>query len=141
MPVVVNTELGSGLPTTRGFKPVEPQDVANGIVEALQTGRFEVFVPKTMSGMVRLNALMPRRAMEAMGRMLKGDQVLAHPDHVARAAYEARMEQTIALADEAGGEAGSPTEAPAVPAAPAAPEAPEAPTPAPEAAELEKEAV
>ena len=32
--------------------------------------------------------------------MLKGDQVLAQPDHVARAAYEARMEQTVALADE-----------------------------------------
>ena len=48
MPVVVNTELGSGLPTTRGFKAVEPEDVANAIVEALQTGRYEVFVPKTI---------------------------------------------------------------------------------------------
>jgi NADP-dependent 3-hydroxy acid dehydrogenase YdfG len=96
MPVVVNTELGSGLPTTRGFKAVEPEDVANAIVEALQTGRFEVFIPKSMNGMVRLNALMPRRAMEAVGRLLKGDQVLAHPDHTARAAYEARMVETIA---------------------------------------------
>jgi NADP-dependent 3-hydroxy acid dehydrogenase YdfG len=99
MPVVVNTELGSGLPTTRGFKPVEPEDVAGAIVEALQTGRFEVFVPKTMAGMVRFNALMPRRAMEAIGRVLKGDQVLANPDHSARAAYEARMVETIAPAE------------------------------------------
>ena len=50
MPVVVNTELGSGLPQTRGFKPVEPQDVADCIVEALQTGRFDVYVPKSISG-------------------------------------------------------------------------------------------
>ncbi len=100
MPVVVNTELGSGLPTTRGFKAVEPEDVANAIVDALQTGRYEVFVPKSIVSMVRMNALMPRRAMEALGRLMKGDQVLAHPDHVARAAYEARMEQTIALADK-----------------------------------------
>jgi NADP-dependent 3-hydroxy acid dehydrogenase YdfG len=99
MPVVVNTELGSGLPETRGFKAVQPEDVANAIVEALQTGRFEVFVPKTMSGMVRLNALMPRRAMEAMSRLLKGDQVLMAPDHGARAAYEARMVETIAPAE------------------------------------------
>jgi len=28
MPVVVHTELGSGLPEARGFKPVEPEDVA-----------------------------------------------------------------------------------------------------------------
>jgi hypothetical protein len=73
--------------------------VANAIVDALQTGRFEVFVPKTMSGMVRLNALMPRRAMEAMSRLLKGDQVLMAPDHRARAAYEARMVETIAPAE------------------------------------------
>jgi NAD(P)-dependent dehydrogenase (short-subunit alcohol dehydrogenase family) len=102
MPVVVNTELGSGLATTRGFKPQEPSDVADAIVEALQTGRFEVFVPKSMSGMVRLNALMPRRAMEALGRALKGDQVLAHPDHSARAAYEARMVETISHAEPEG---------------------------------------
>ena len=99
MPVVVNTELGSGLPHARGFKPVEPEDVAGAIVEALQTGRFEVFVPKSIAGVFRFNALMPRRAAEAISRMLKGDQVLAHPDHVARAAYEARMVETIAPAE------------------------------------------
>jgi NADP-dependent 3-hydroxy acid dehydrogenase YdfG len=99
MPVVVNTELGSGLPETRGFKAVQPEDVANAIVEALQTGRFEVFVPKGISGMVRFNALMPRRVMEAMNRVMKGDQVLMAPDHGARAAYEARMVETIAPAE------------------------------------------
>lgn len=95
MPVVVNTELGSGLPETRAFKAVEPEDVANAIVEALQTGRFEVYVPKSMAGLVRFGTLMPRRFMEFVGRALKGDQVLASPDHTARAAYERRMEQTI----------------------------------------------
>ncbi len=100
MPVVVNTELGSGLPTTRGFKPQEPGDVAEAIVEALQTRRFEVFVPKNMSTMVRLNALMPRRAMEALGRVMKSDQVLMAPDHGERAAYEKRMVETIAPAQE-----------------------------------------
>jgi NADP-dependent 3-hydroxy acid dehydrogenase YdfG len=99
MPVVVNTELGSGLPETRGFKAVQPEDVADAIVEALQTGRFEVFVPKAISGMVRFNAVMPRRAMEAINRLMKGDQVLMAPDHGARAAYEARMVETIAPAE------------------------------------------
>ncbi len=100
MPVVVNTELGSGLPETRGFKPQQPEDVATAIVEALQTGRFDVFVPKSMSRMVRMSAIMPRRVMEAVGRALKGDQVLMAPDHSARAAYEARMAETIAEAEE-----------------------------------------
>ncbi len=100
MPVVVNTELGSGLPRTPGVKVVEPDDVAGAIVEALQTGRYEVYVPRTMAGVVRFNALIPRRVQEAIGRVMKGDQVLAHPDHAARAAYEQRMAQTVALADE-----------------------------------------
>jgi NAD(P)-dependent dehydrogenase (short-subunit alcohol dehydrogenase family) len=127
MPVVVNTELGSGLPETRGFKAVEPQEVADAIVEALRTGRFEVFVPKSVAGMIRLNALMPRRATEALGRLLKGDQVLAHPDRVARAAYEARMVETIAARR-------TPTETP--PRAPT-----EAPPPAPTETEREPETV
>jgi NADP-dependent 3-hydroxy acid dehydrogenase YdfG len=100
MPVVVHTELGSGLPETRGFTAVEPEDVANAIVDALQYRRFEVFVPKSMSRMVRMSALMPRAVMEAIGRALKGDQVLTNPDHAARAAYETRMMETVAGAEQ-----------------------------------------
>src|SRR5438270_838790 len=93
----VETELGplDVLINNAGIKPVEPEDVADAIVEALQTGRVDVYVPKSVVGIVRLNALMPRKAMEWVGKMLKGDQVLANPDHQARAAYEARMVETI----------------------------------------------
>jgi NADP-dependent 3-hydroxy acid dehydrogenase YdfG len=96
MPVVVHTELGDGLPETRGFKAVEPEDVANAIVEAIQFDRFEVYVPKSTKTLFRLKAIVPTRIMEAIALFLKGDQVLANPDHVARAAYEARMAATIA---------------------------------------------
>jgi NADP-dependent 3-hydroxy acid dehydrogenase YdfG len=116
MPIVVHTELGSGLPETRGFKVVEPEDVAASIVEALQTGRFEVFVPKSVGRLFRTQALIPRRAMEAMARLLKGDQVLMAPDHTARAAYEARMAQSVALTP---GEAVAATEAASPSAEPA----------------------
>jgi NADP-dependent 3-hydroxy acid dehydrogenase YdfG len=112
MPIVVNTELGSGLPQTRAFKSLEPEDVADAIVEALATGRFEVYVPKSMARMVRLAAILPRRTAEAAGRMLKGDQVLAHPDHLARAAYETRIGETIAK-----GQAGLASAAPELAAA------------------------
>ncbi len=118
MPVVVNTELGSGLPEARGFKAVQPEDVAAAIVEALQTDRFDVYVPKSLTGLVRFNALMPRRAVEKIARVLKGDQVLMHPDHGARAAYETRMVETVAPAETA---APAETVAPAETAAPADP--------------------
>ncbi len=96
MPVVVHTELGDGLPETRGFKAVEPEDVANAIVEAIQFDRFEVYVPKSTKVLFRMKAIVPTRIMETIALFLKGDQVLANPDHVARAAYEARMAATIA---------------------------------------------
>jgi NAD(P)-dependent dehydrogenase (short-subunit alcohol dehydrogenase family) len=95
MPVVVKTELGSGLPETRAFKAVAPEDVAAGIVEALRFPRFDVYVPKSVGRIFRMQALLPRRANEAVARLLKADRVLANPDHLARAAYEARMSQTV----------------------------------------------
>jgi NAD(P)-dependent dehydrogenase (short-subunit alcohol dehydrogenase family) len=93
MPTAVNTDLGSGLAKTRAFKAVEPEDVAGAIVEALQTGRFDVYVPRSLAGLVRFSHIAPRRAMEVVARVLKGDQVLAHADRIARAAYEARLAQ------------------------------------------------
>jgi NAD(P)-dependent dehydrogenase (short-subunit alcohol dehydrogenase family) len=120
MPVVVHTELGSGLPETRGFKAVEPEDVAGRIVEALQLDIFDVFVPKSIGGLFRAQSLVPRRAMEAIARVLKGDQVLMAPDHAERAAYEARMAATVAL--EAGD---GPSVESAPESAPATSEAPE----------------
>ena len=101
MPVVVKTELGSGLAKARGFPPVEPEDVAALIVEALQFPRFDVYVPKSVGALFRLQGVFPRRLNEAVARWMKADQVLSAPDHVSRAAYEARMIQTITVpADE-----------------------------------------
>jgi len=109
MPVVVNTELGSGLAEARGFRSVEPEAVANAIIDALQTGRFEVFVPRSFAALVRIQALIPRKAIDVIGRMLRGDQVLAHPDHAVRAAYEARIADTIAaVATQSGDPAPAP---------------------------------
>jgi NADP-dependent 3-hydroxy acid dehydrogenase YdfG len=100
MPVVVHTQLGSGLPETRGFKAVEAEDVAAAIVEGIQLNRFEVYVPSSTKALFRLKALVPTRVMEGIARFLKGDQVLAAPDHGQRAEYEARMAATISSHDE-----------------------------------------
>ncbi len=100
MPIGVNTELYSGVPQMRGLKTPEPEDVAEAIVEALQTGRFEVYVPKSMRATIRLTALLPLRTADALARLLKADQVLAAPDQSARAAYEARMRRTISGTDD-----------------------------------------
>jgi NAD(P)-dependent dehydrogenase (short-subunit alcohol dehydrogenase family) len=96
MPIGVNTELYSGLPQPRGFRTVEPEEVAEAIVAALQSGRYEVYVPRSLAVTARLNALMPTRVTDLFGRVLGSDRVLLSADHTIRGAYEQRMAQTEA---------------------------------------------
>ena len=90
MPAVVNTELGSGLPENRAAPKLEPEDVADEIVKALQVPKFDVWVPRNTVAIYKVLQLLPRGARESVARFLKADKVLAEPDQAARASYEAR---------------------------------------------------
>ena len=90
MPTVVNTELTSGV-GQRWVKPVEASDVADAIVEALETKRYDVWVPKENSIIYKFLTLMPRGFREAMGRLMKVDKLMTEVDHGARNAYEERV--------------------------------------------------
>ena len=90
MPAVVNTELGAGLARSRGIGVVEPEDVAEAIVAVLERPRFDVYVPRALGPLVAFMTALPRPAREFLGRVLKGDQVLAKADMAARSAYEER---------------------------------------------------
>jgi NAD(P)-dependent dehydrogenase (short-subunit alcohol dehydrogenase family) len=91
LPIGVNTELYAGVPQARGFKTPEPEHVAAAIVELLQTGRFEQYVPRYVGAIVRMQAVMPRRLVEAITRITHADRLLLTSDPSARAAYDARM--------------------------------------------------
>ena len=102
MPAVVNTELGSGLQQTRGIRKLEPEEVADAIVGALERPKFDVWVPRDSAGIHKVLQLLPRRGREAVARMLNADKVLAGADKVERAAYEERAAHSEpALEDEA----------------------------------------
>jgi NADP-dependent 3-hydroxy acid dehydrogenase YdfG len=90
MPGIVNTELASGLQQARGVKNVNPEDVANGIVEALQRPHFDVYVPKSIGPINKVMGLLPRAGREGVARALKADKVLAQADPNARKGYELR---------------------------------------------------
>ena len=90
MPTVVATELGGGLPATPGVKPLDPTDVADAIVHALQHGTVDVWVPSSLKPLYRFTQLLPRRAAEGIGRALKADRVLFNADRAARSDYELR---------------------------------------------------
>jgi NAD(P)-dependent dehydrogenase (short-subunit alcohol dehydrogenase family) len=103
MPTVVNTELTAGL-SQKWIKPVEADDVANEIVDALELGRFDVFVPRSNAALTRFSALMPRRVAEAVGRLMKADKLMFEVDHGARHAYEERAAASESGAGETGAE-------------------------------------
>jgi NADP-dependent 3-hydroxy acid dehydrogenase YdfG len=90
MPVVVNTELGSGLVETRGIKKIEPEDVAEAIVGALERPKFDVWVPRESGAINKAMQLLPRAGREGVARLLKADRVLAGADPAVRASYEER---------------------------------------------------
>jgi NADP-dependent 3-hydroxy acid dehydrogenase YdfG len=90
MPGVVNTELAAGLQQARGVKNVNPEDVADGIVDALQRPHFDVFVPKSIGPINKVLGVLPRGGREAFARALKADKVLAQADPNARKGYELR---------------------------------------------------
>jgi NADP-dependent 3-hydroxy acid dehydrogenase YdfG len=103
MPFVVNTELGSGLGAARGMSNLEPSDVADAIVEALQFGIVDVWVPKSAKRTNALGAVLPRALSEGMARAMKADRVLAGADVDKRRHYEmraARSEPALAPAEE-----------------------------------------
>jgi NADP-dependent 3-hydroxy acid dehydrogenase YdfG len=94
MPFVVNTELGSGLGEARGMSNLEPADVADAIVEALQHGIVDVWVPKSAKRTNVLGVVLPRSLSEGMARAMKADRVLAGADLNRRRDYELRASRS-----------------------------------------------
>ncbi|HZJ29779.1 MAG TPA: SDR family oxidoreductase [Solirubrobacterales bacterium] len=90
MPAVVDTELGSGLTQPRGLPSLQPEDVAEAIVEAIESERFEVWVPRYSRGIVLGTSLLPRRVSEMISRAIGADRVLSDADKAARDEYERR---------------------------------------------------
>lgn len=103
MPAIVNTELGGGLSRPIGQKDIQPDDVAAATVEALQTGRFEVWVPPQNQAIYTFGNLLPRPGREGLTRAIKADRPLWSIDAARRRAYELRAAQS-APSLEPGGE-------------------------------------
>jgi NADP-dependent 3-hydroxy acid dehydrogenase YdfG len=94
MPFIVNTELGSGLGQARGLSNLEPAEVADAIVEALQYAIVEVWVPKSAKRTNILGVVLPRPLAEGFARAIKADGVLAAADVDTRRNYELRASRS-----------------------------------------------
>jgi NAD(P)-dependent dehydrogenase (short-subunit alcohol dehydrogenase family) len=99
MPNFVNTELSAGMGEVPAFKNSSVEDVADAVINALKFPRFDVYVPRSIGPTLAVSNLLPRRAREALGRVLKIDTALTQADHSARAAYEARAAASAPAAE------------------------------------------
>src|SRR4051812_7645275 len=103
MPAFVNTELAAGTREIKGIKRSSPEDVADAVVDALKTGRFEVYVPKSVKALVTSMAMSPRALAEGAGRkMTAAVRLSAAPS--ARAAYEQRAARSTPAIEPVGAE-------------------------------------
>src|SRR3954471_15317545 len=64
MPGVVKTEMIAGSAHSRGVQEIEPQDVAEAIVDALRRPRVDVYVPRSLGTVARVMQMLPRAASE-----------------------------------------------------------------------------
>jgi NAD(P)-dependent dehydrogenase (short-subunit alcohol dehydrogenase family) len=95
MPTVVNTELTAGV-GQKLIRPVEAEDVAKEIVDALEVPRFDVFVPRYNSVIARIGPLLPRAWREAIARLMKADKLMLEVNEAERRAYEERAAESRA---------------------------------------------
>jgi NAD(P)-dependent dehydrogenase (short-subunit alcohol dehydrogenase family) len=107
MPTVVNTELTSGV-GQKWVKPVEAEDVASEIAEAMEAPRFDVFVPRANAAIYKTVGVLPRTWREAIGRAMKIDKLMTEVDHGARRAYEERAAASEPGQEQPGDEAPAP---------------------------------
>jgi NADP-dependent 3-hydroxy acid dehydrogenase YdfG len=95
MPGFVATELTAGIGEARFFKRITPEEVAAGVVGAVERPRFDVFVPKVLGPMGVLTSMLPRGARDAMLRWARADRLALEADATQRAAYELRAAHSV----------------------------------------------
>jgi NAD(P)-dependent dehydrogenase (short-subunit alcohol dehydrogenase family) len=95
MPGLANTELASGMQAGRFVKLVEPEEVATAIVDALERRRFDVYVPRSLGGLIPGTLILPRALREAAARFFRTDKIATQIDRAGRQAYIDRTSQGI----------------------------------------------
>jgi len=95
MPAIVATELSQGLPTPRLLKPVQPEDVANAIVAALERPRLNVHVPRSGGVVIAAMNALPARARRMLEKALGMEHGVRELDPSSRSAYESRAARDV----------------------------------------------
>ncbi len=101
LPGLVDTEMSAGLRGMRAAHRLSPDDVGSELVEAVQAGRAESYVPRSLGALVAARRLVPRRLVATGERLLRSDSLMVDVDALERATYEARIAPAPVVSDPA----------------------------------------
>jgi NAD(P)-dependent dehydrogenase (short-subunit alcohol dehydrogenase family) len=90
-PMLVQTELAVGTKPARGGRWIAPEEVGEAVAAAVEKPRDEVFVPRWVAGVLRVQAALPPRGRNAMARAFGVDKLYTSVDPRTRAEYERRL--------------------------------------------------
>jgi short-subunit dehydrogenase len=90
-PMLVRTELAVGTKPARGGRWISPEKVGEAVAAAVERPRDEVFVPRWVSGVLRLQSALPPRGRAALARAFGVDKLYTAVDPATRAEYERRL--------------------------------------------------
>lgn len=91
LPIPAQTELTSGVGKGRFVPLLTVQDIAKAVVRTARHPVYNRYVPGWTNPVTRSLFLLPQPWRDAMGRLLKADQLLHTTDFQARTGYEARL--------------------------------------------------
>ena len=91
MPGLIRADMISGFEKSWATRIVGPEAVAEAIVDAMRSGREEVFVPRELGPIARLITGTPPSVADRVKRALKADNVMSHADMATRTAYTQRI--------------------------------------------------
>lgn len=90
MPTVVDTELAEGT-SSGSVKALQPEDVADAVVNTVGHPRFQTWVPGYVGPLVGLSGVLPQAVRDRLMRVMVPDQVSTAKGSTKRDAYERRI--------------------------------------------------
>ena len=90
LPSAVDTALASGL-DMRPIPKVQPEDVANAVVDSVRNRRGEIAVPGYVGLLAAAAGVTPEPVLNRIRRLVRDDRAL-HSDRPERSAYRANLE-------------------------------------------------
>ena len=91
LPGHVRTELAAGTRAARGMGWIDPEQVADAVVRAVQHPRFAVYVPRRLGFTLKFAAALPRPLRDGMALLSGTHKVAQRHDAAVRQDYEEEL--------------------------------------------------